>query len=213
MLQPELRHPAPEMGRRAIRTRNLILVTAKQLYLERGYNGASISDITKACGISNASFYTYFGSKRDVFLVLGADCFKAMDHVLSDFVKLVEDWSEVTLEAWVLDYMTFMDEHGGFIGAWAEASYNDAELKASAQASEIHEARRVGRAVKNVSGYDGDSVSLGLAVLGLLDRFWYVWHVYGFPVERDDALKTLTHALAALLTPRTDLSFQARGKR
>lgn len=39
---------------------------AKQLVCEKGLNNTSIEEITKACGVSNGTFYTYFKRKEDV---------------------------------------------------------------------------------------------------------------------------------------------------
>ena len=198
-LKPELRRPAAELGPRATRTRNRILAAAKALYLERGYNGVSVGDIAEACNISPANFYTYFGSQRDVFIMLGIDCYHAMDRAVSDFVAMMPDWTDEKLEQWILSFMGFMNEHGVFVGAWAEAAYNDEELRSSAMGSELREARRLGKAIMKVSGYDGDAVSLGLSLLAMLERFWYFWRVFGIPMEESQVLQTLRHALSALL--------------
>ena len=198
-LTPELRRPAPELGPKATRTRNRILAAAKELYLARGYNGVSVGDIAEAGNVSPASFYTYFGSQRDVFVMLGIDCYHAMDQAVSDFVAMMPDWTDEKLDEWILGYMRFMNEHGVFVGAWAEAAYDDDELRESALGSELREARRLGTAVMKVSGYQGDPIGLGLSVLALLERFWYFWKVFGVPMAEEDVLRTLRHALSALL--------------
>jgi AcrR family transcriptional regulator len=47
--------------------RNAALKRAMQVFWARGYEGASISDLTAALGISSPSLYAAFGSKEEMF--------------------------------------------------------------------------------------------------------------------------------------------------
>jgi AcrR family transcriptional regulator len=183
------------MGPRAIRTTELILQTAKQVFLERGYGGTRIDNITEACGISRASFYTYFPSKRDVFLALGASTFKAVDRLINDFPATTGP----ELEEWVSRYMTMMDEHGAFVLAWGQAAHNDDELRTSGRDSQLREARKLGRAIRKLGDGDLDETATGLAILAMLDRFWYFWRVMGAPVDRDEVFATLSRAVSGMV--------------
>jgi len=54
-------------------TRQAVLDAARQLFAERGYDGASVRDIAGAAGVDPALVHHYFGSKQELFLtVLGA---------------------------------------------------------------------------------------------------------------------------------------------
>lgn len=53
----------------AARSRKKLLDAAQELITKKGYDAVSISDITKACGMSPGNFYTYFKSKEDIILV------------------------------------------------------------------------------------------------------------------------------------------------
>lgn len=46
--------------------RSSILETSAKLFATHGYDGTSVTDITKACGISKSSLYHYFPSKEDI---------------------------------------------------------------------------------------------------------------------------------------------------
>ncbi|MCI0356492.1 MAG: TetR/AcrR family transcriptional regulator, partial [Acidobacteria bacterium] len=54
---------------RAVRTdrRAQILRAAKQVFSQKGFHTASVSDIIERAGIARGTFYLYFESKRDVF--------------------------------------------------------------------------------------------------------------------------------------------------
>lgn len=47
--------------------RNDILNVAARLFVEKGYNETSISDIANECGLAHGTFYCYFKTKDEVF--------------------------------------------------------------------------------------------------------------------------------------------------
>jgi AcrR family transcriptional regulator len=60
--------PTSERSRARLEPRERIQRAAAQLVVERGYTALSIPAISSAAGISNATFYSNFTSKRDAFL-------------------------------------------------------------------------------------------------------------------------------------------------
>ncbi len=48
-------------------TKEIVLSSAKQRFLERGFHGTSMRDITNASGVSQGGIYSYFNSKEDLF--------------------------------------------------------------------------------------------------------------------------------------------------
>lgn len=54
-------------SRRAEERRAQILENALTVFAERGYHGASVSDIVKAANVARGTFYLYFDSKEAVF--------------------------------------------------------------------------------------------------------------------------------------------------
>src|SRR3569832_1444228 len=46
--------------------RDAILAAAARLYAERGFQGASVADLAKACSTSKSLIYHYFPSKDDI---------------------------------------------------------------------------------------------------------------------------------------------------
>ena len=47
--------------------KRLVLLSAKEVFSQKGYHQASVSDIIQRAGIARGTFYLYFRSKRDVF--------------------------------------------------------------------------------------------------------------------------------------------------
>lgn len=48
-------------------TRECLLTAAQQLFAAHGYHGASIREIVRACGVSNAALYYHFGNKQGLY--------------------------------------------------------------------------------------------------------------------------------------------------
>ena len=59
----------------ALETKRKLLETAKGIIREKGLVNTSIEEITKACGVSNGTFYTYFKRKEDIVFALSHDMY------------------------------------------------------------------------------------------------------------------------------------------
>jgi len=68
-MQPKPTVPPP--GRRAAgedpAKREQILDGAKEVFMEQGFEAASMNDITRAAGVSKGTIYVYFENKEDLF--------------------------------------------------------------------------------------------------------------------------------------------------
>jgi len=66
--KPAAKAPRKPRGRPLSFDRDAALETAMHVFWERGYEAASISDLTSAMGITPPSLYTAFGDKEQLFL-------------------------------------------------------------------------------------------------------------------------------------------------
>lgn len=195
-LAGESRMPAPTMGSRALRTSSLIQDKAREVFLQKGYHGSKIEDIAEAAGVSRASFYTYFPSKRDVLLALGADAYRDMDHLLNRMKAQADERAPDLVEQVVRAYMEMLDEHGGFLLVWGGAGLHDPELRVAGMRAKLHSARRVAR-MFGLDNSDDDPGLVGLALQVMIDRYWYYQQVAGLPSTRDKAVETLSAIIRA----------------
>jgi AcrR family transcriptional regulator len=58
------------MQTRSVKTRNKIVLAARELFARTGYESASVDDICREAGISKGAFYHHFPSKQSVFMEL-----------------------------------------------------------------------------------------------------------------------------------------------
>lgn len=68
------------MARTRAFDRNTVLLSAANLFRQRGYRDVSISDLEKATGLVSGSIYNAFGDKAGLFRA-------AMDHYVDGFVR------------------------------------------------------------------------------------------------------------------------------
>ena len=55
---------------KGLRTREQLVAAARRVFERDGYAAARVADIAVEAGVAHGSFYTYFGSKQDVFLAV-----------------------------------------------------------------------------------------------------------------------------------------------
>ncbi len=105
----------------ALETRRKLLKAAKKLVCEKGLVNTSIEEITKACGVSNGTFYTYFKRKEDVVFELSQEMYQEIyeeaqahdgpfmerlifymvnfsGHIERDGLKLCQEWVRNTAD-------------------------------------------------------------------------------------------------------------------
>jgi len=192
------------LGPRALRAREAILDSTRKLFLERGYAGTRINNITDACGVSRAGFYTYFKDKMEVIEVLGRDAYRDCMTVVSEWDTLPRPASFDDVRTWVTHYMRFMDEHGAFMNALAEAGPTDEEFRATAQRLVMRTAFLLGVSLRSRQVEPTHAPeALGLSVVSMIERTWTQIHVRSLPINPEDIVDTIAQLIWNLLDAGT----------
>ncbi|WP_216694509.1 TetR/AcrR family transcriptional regulator [Dietzia psychralcaliphila] len=191
---------AEVLGWRAQRTREAILDASRKLFLSRGYAGSRINDITDACGISRAGFYTYFKDKREVFNLLGETAYKDILAVVGRWDDMPMDPSHDDIVEWVNHYFTFMDLHGAFIFSSAHSSPSDEELRIISNRMQLRVAFLIGMHLR-ARQLNPTSVpeALGLTTLASLDRSWFLVTVQDLGVDRSEVVHTIASVIHQII--------------
>lgn len=189
-----LRQPAGALGPRAQRTIARIIEATREVFLTRGYAGTTIDDITRVAEVSRASFYTYFPSKREVLLAVGA-------HAASESVRVIETLGErVTTRAgmtsWVSEYFDLLDVHGSFSFAWTQVAGSDEEIRVAGMKRHLSICRELGRALAATAGRTVEQPAvLGIVASSILERSWNYSQLYRDAVERSAVVAQVAQAL------------------
>lgn len=198
MFTPALRSPGKELGPRANRTIAAILDATRQIFLTRGYAGTTIDEIAKAAGVSRASFYTYFPSKREVLLALGTDTANTANAVIRELDALPKRWKPGDLEAWVRRYFDLLDHHGSFAFAWTQAAHEDEEIRRAGMAGHLGLCRQLGEALSALGTRPvADPVERGLLVFSMLERAWVYCRLYEGTIDEATVHRSVVEMLTA----------------
>ncbi|MFI4990929.1 MAG: TetR/AcrR family transcriptional regulator [Solirubrobacterales bacterium] len=114
----------PERIRDAERSRSAILGAATQLFAAGGYNGASMSEIGAAAGLSRGAPGYFFGSKQSLYGEVLTAAFGSRQQATEQAFVPVRGWCEsdaelgrlpAALAAAAAGYMRFLLEHPEFV--------------------------------------------------------------------------------------------------
>lgn len=62
--------------------RDQILVAAREVFREKGYDRTTVSDVVRRAGVAQGTFYLYFPSKKEAFLALAQELPKWMSRAV-----------------------------------------------------------------------------------------------------------------------------------
>ncbi len=178
-----LRQPADALGPRAQRTIASIIKATREVFLTRGYSGTTIDEIARLADVSRASFYTYFPSKREVLLAVGA-------HAASEAERMIEKLpdhlgSRAALRAWVSEYFDLLDIHGSFAFAWTQAAHEDEEIRVAGMRRHLKDCKMLATQLVASTGKQiADPTPLGVVAFSILERSWNYGQLYAGAVDR-----------------------------
>jgi AcrR family transcriptional regulator len=86
-------------------TRQRVLEAAEQVFGAKGYHGASVTEITRAAGVAQGTFYLYFRGKKEIFLSLVDD----LGSRLRDVTVAAGQGTSTYAEAQRLGFEAFFD--------------------------------------------------------------------------------------------------------
>jgi AcrR family transcriptional regulator len=86
-------------------TRQKVLEAAELVFGEKGYHGASVTEITRAAGVAQGTFYLYFKGKKEIFL----DLVDALGSRLRALTLDASSRAESYAEAQRLGFSAFFD--------------------------------------------------------------------------------------------------------
>ena len=213
-MEPTLRRPAPELGPRALRTIELILKATREMLLAGGYHGTSIDDIARAAGVSRASFYTYFPSKRDALLALGADAVHAGAVMIDYAAELETPLDEAQVLRFVDRCFAVLDEQASFAFAWTQAALMDEEIRVAGMAGHLRMCARMGRTLEKFRDRPyTDQAAGGLALFSQLERAWSYCQLYDRPAFQDAVKSEIADQLLTSLKAKRVSAARTRSRR
>lgn len=168
------RAPVPRFDRQL----GTILEHATTVFCEKGYEGASMRDISRKTGMSLAGMYHYFGSKEHLLYLIQKHTFSTILSRLRESLSTVDD-PEQGIRAFILNHLQYFLEHQQ---AMKVLSHED-EVLAGNYGREIAEIKReyyrICRELLNryrkEKGLQFDSRTAVLSLFGMMNWI-YTWY-------------------------------------
>jgi AcrR family transcriptional regulator len=191
--------PATARGQR---TRQKILAAAEEVFGERGYEAASIVDITRSAGVAQGTFYLYFPSKKAVFAELVDELGAMLRRTLAAAVVELEDRLAVE-RAGLQAFLVFVQQHKNLYRIVRQAEFVDEELyRAYYRRLAKGYEEGLARAMKAGQVRKLDPEAVAFALMGIFDFLgmrWVLWEGK-LPPKRvlDDVFALVRQGLAPL---------------
>ncbi len=192
-----IRQPADGLGPRAQQTISRIIEATRDVFLTRGYSGTTIDEIARIADVSRASFYTYFPSKREVLIAVGAHSASESETIIGTILDRPR--TRAGMAAFVSDYFDVLDVHGSFSFAWTQAAQQDEDIRAAGMRRHLAICKTFGRLLAESAGRTADRPAvLGIAASSLLERSWNYGQLYVDTIDRDAIIEEAARSLFAM---------------
>lgn len=121
------RTPAAALTQRGQRTRQQLLDAAEAVFGEKGYEQASISEITQRAGVAQGTFYVYFPDKKEAFCELVRVLSDRLRDTVLDAIAGLTDREEME-RARFRAFFDFVTRHRNLYRVVRQCEFVDGEL-------------------------------------------------------------------------------------
>ena len=197
------------------RTRVRLLEAAKEIFEEKGFLEARISDIAERAGLSHGSFYHYFESKEEIFREVAASVEETLGEPMSGVILDPESRAtppERIREA-LRRHLENYQREARIIGVIEQMSRYDKQVSASRAERQGKYSRQVAESIRRLQEHGladpGLDPTIAAAALGAMTgRFPEMWLVQG---TVDCSMDTAVDQVARLFINALGLSDQRTG--
>ena len=191
-----------------------ILRESSAIFAEKGYDGASVRDISAATGVSLSGLYYYFKSKEDLLFLIQRHCFDTLLERLAEDLEGV-DGPVDRLEVIVRNHLRFFADNMSEMKVLShEAEALTGEYRRQIAARKREYVRAVQACVDQVAP-DRDPADRRVATFALFGMMnWiYTWYRPGKDVSVDRLSSTILQIfLGGVGPPPNVLSFLAEAR-
>jgi len=189
------------LRKRALRTKEHIIDTAKSLFLNQGYAATTIDDIAVAAGVSRASFYTYFSSRREILIIAGHEARHESLDLMEQVRHMKLDDLPKEFEGWISRYFAFLSDHGGYLLTWQQAALQDNEFRVLGMRGSKRATNMLAESFQLLGSKHShaDLIIRSLAIRAMLDRFWYHWRITKTPLKEKAVLQNFAQMIVNMI--------------
>jgi AcrR family transcriptional regulator len=185
-------------------TRRFLIEAADRVFHRRGFQDATIEDITNEAGASRPTFYLHFRSKAEI----AAELFTEIDPEVRSFNERLDALDPPTraeIRRWLGEVMDWFVENRVRVEAYEQALAAEQEI---AHRWFGYTQQGIDAMPRYLGRWQGKQRELArlrmLALIMQVERLCYFTIVRDCPVDRDDLLDVLTEDWWRVLGPGTD---------
>ncbi len=186
------KHPVTKpVTPRGQRTRHKLLEAAEAVFGEKGYERASVVEITQRAGVAQGTFYVYFPSKKAIFVELVKELSHRLRREIAEAVAGLSDRIEIER----VGFRTFFDfahRHRNLYKIVRQAEFVDEELfrwyyrrLAEGYARGLAEAMEKGQ-IRRL-----DPECLAYCLMGIADFLGMRWVLWDGESPPDEVIETM----------------------
>lgn len=196
------RGEARALGRKATATRAALLQAAHDAFVERGYRGVAIGEISERAGVGLGTFYQYFRDRADVITALVAEAVEGLAAaVTASFGDLAD--GRAGLHQAFRGYVEHYAATASFQAVWEDLTHSDDHFGALRRDlgrlfTAAVEAQLVSAGAVGEARTDLDPRLVSESIAAMVDRQCYLTFVVGDPGRPPLAPAELAHALAEI---------------
>jgi AcrR family transcriptional regulator len=213
--------PAPEQDRKptvprslkGAKTRARLVQAAKEVFEERGFLEARISDIAQHAGLAHGSFYHYFTSKEEVFREVAESVEERLSAPMSGVI--LDESSQAApperIRAGLKLFLESYRREAKIMGVIEQMARYDTEVNALRQERHLHTSQQVAASIRALQRHgladaDLDPVVTAAALGAMSARFAEMWLVQGevtcgFDRAVDQLTRLFVNALGLRVAP------------
>jgi len=186
--------------------RDEILATATQLFIQQGYHGLAMRQISEALGVSKAALYYYFEDKEELLLAILTDYLEEIETAIAAIQAQTESGAE-QIRRFVEMVLQQPAERRAIIRL---ASQEMAQLSASARTrfNRLYHEKFIGKLTALLQGgmergefRPLDAKTAAWALLGIMYPYFYPAHSGDRPIEPGTIDEIVTIYLNGLTQP------------
>lgn len=189
---------------RAKTRKNRIMDAALRIFAEKSFQEATISEISKEAGVSEATIYEYFGTKEDLLFAIpekiSNDTYEESEAVLP-FIKDVEG----RMRAIMLSYIQLYESNPHYSAlVLLQLMANKRFRQTAAHAAIRRSAHRLLECIREgiANGTfrpDADAYLIRSILMGTIEHLFIHWHMLGMPRREKTIMEMLDPFLEIVL--------------
>jgi AcrR family transcriptional regulator len=197
---------SPTIGTRGARTRQQIIESASEAFVEQGFHATSVEDIAARANTSRATLYQYFESKDAIFtelMIETGDNMIRMTRQIGALGPTADGYEH--LAVWVREWVANYDRHAPMFIEWQNVIAPASPLRP--EVVRFNEAfwRKLAKEITKAGHPDKPADVSAQLVTSTLQRFNYIRHVFRPGLSQEQFTAGLTVALQRYLFPTTPL--------